>query len=261
MATSTIPQSAEPLVKAFLAGGGLPGNAGFHNSIYRGKYLGASVTAAQYAAISAGTFDDLFIGDYWTINSVNWRVAAFDYWFNTGDTGHFCTAHHAVIVPDSGLLLGKMNSADTTAGAYVGSDFYTGNNSNGGKAACQSAIAGAFGSAHLLSHRECLSNAVTDGYESADAWYDSAFDLMTEQMVYGGRMRGNYMNNSHSRTIGSCQLPLFAYDKSRFQAGGHWWLRDVASSTEFCIVSGLGDAGKFQPSEPLFLRPAFGIKA
>ena len=38
-------------------------NAGFHNSVYRGKYLGSSVTAEQYAQISAGTFDDLFIGD------------------------------------------------------------------------------------------------------------------------------------------------------------------------------------------------------
>ena len=36
-------------------------NAGAHNAIYRGKYLGTSVTAAQYAAIAAGTFDDLYI--------------------------------------------------------------------------------------------------------------------------------------------------------------------------------------------------------
>ena len=33
--------------------------AGAHNSIYRGKNLGTSVTAAQYAAIKAGTFDDM----------------------------------------------------------------------------------------------------------------------------------------------------------------------------------------------------------
>ena len=38
-----------------------------HNSIYRGKYLGTSVTTAQYTAISAGTFEDLYIGDYRTI--------------------------------------------------------------------------------------------------------------------------------------------------------------------------------------------------
>ena len=42
-------------------------NAGAHNAIYRGKSLGSTVTTAQYSAINAGTFDDLYIGDYWTI--------------------------------------------------------------------------------------------------------------------------------------------------------------------------------------------------
>lgn len=42
-------------------------NAVAHNSIYRGKYLGSSVTAEQYLAISTGAFTDLYIGDYWTI--------------------------------------------------------------------------------------------------------------------------------------------------------------------------------------------------
>ena len=143
----------------FYAGSDLGNNnAGFHNSLYRGKYLGNTVTAAQYAQISAGTFDDLFIGDYWTINSVNWRIAAFDYWYNTGDTN--CTTHHVVIVPDSNLVSAKMNDTNITTGAYIGSDFYTGNNSNTGKSSMNSAINNAFGSAHILSHREHLQNAV-----------------------------------------------------------------------------------------------------
>ena len=76
-------------------------NDGAHNAIYRGKYLGESATEAQYAAISAGTFDDLYIGDYWTIGGVNYRIAAFDYYLNSGDTA--CTAHHVVLVPDTCL--------------------------------------------------------------------------------------------------------------------------------------------------------------
>lgn len=42
-------------------------NAGFHNSVYRGKYLGTAVTDTQWTAIGNGTFEDLYIGDYWTI--------------------------------------------------------------------------------------------------------------------------------------------------------------------------------------------------
>ena len=38
-------------------------NAGAHNAIYRGKSLGSTVTTAQYAAIKAGTFDDLYMSD------------------------------------------------------------------------------------------------------------------------------------------------------------------------------------------------------
>ncbi len=38
-----------------------------HNSIYRGKNLGSSVTAEQSAATSNGTFTDIYPGDYWLI--------------------------------------------------------------------------------------------------------------------------------------------------------------------------------------------------
>lgn len=56
--------------------------AGFHNSIFRGKNLGSTITDAQYTAISTGTFDDLFVGDYWdfVIDGVNVRgvIAGFN---------------------------------------------------------------------------------------------------------------------------------------------------------------------------------------
>lgn len=76
--------------------------AGAHNAIYRGKYLGSAVTEAQYAAIAAGTFEDMYIGDYWTIGDVNYRIAAFDYYYRTGDTS--CDTHHITLVPDGNML-------------------------------------------------------------------------------------------------------------------------------------------------------------
>ena len=95
-------------------------NAGAHNCVYRGKYLGNALTTEQKAQISAGTFNDLYIGDYWTIDGVNYRIAAFDYWLNSGDTS--CTKHHVVIVPDSCLYNAKMNTTNVTTGAYIGSE-------------------------------------------------------------------------------------------------------------------------------------------
>ena len=93
--------------------------AGAHNGIFRGKCLGTSVTDAQWAEIKAGTFNDMYIGDYWTIDGVDWVIAAFDYYFGTGDIE--CTAHHVVIVPRGVLYNAPMNSTHTTDGAYFGS--------------------------------------------------------------------------------------------------------------------------------------------
>ena len=266
-AFATLLESPEALV--FTKGKTLTQNAGFHNSIFRGKSLGSSVTAAQWSAIGNGTFDDLFIGDYWTINSIVWRIAAFDYWYRCGDTE--CTTHHAVIVPDSNLLSGDgstthwMNKTDITTGAYIGSDFYTGNNSNTGKSQCVNKANSAFGSAHILSHREYFSNAVTDGYESAGSWYDSTVDMMNEQMVYGCPVFGNCMNTTHipnSYTIDKSQLPLFALAPSFICNRAHWWLRDVVSATYFANVYYYGDCACHGASYSwVGVRPAFGIRA
>lgn len=252
-------ESPEALV--FTKGKSLTQNAGFHNSIYRGKYLGNSVTAAQYAAISAGTFDDLFIGDYWTINSVNWRIAAFDYWLNCGDTS--CTTHHVVIVPDSNLASAQMNSTNITTGAYIGSDMYTGANSNTGLSTAKSTINSAFGSAHILNHRQLFANAVTDGMASGWAWYDSTVDLMNESMVYGSPVSGARKTGDTNFNVGidKSQLPLFQHDISRACNRASWWLRDVASAALFADVNAGGNAGYYGASNSVGVRPAFGIRA
>ena len=139
--------------------------AGAHNSVYRGKDLGTSVTAEQYAAIAAGTFDDLYIGDYWTIGGVTYRIAAFDYYLHTGDTP--CTDHHAVIVPDSGMYEAAMNNSNTTDGGYYGSKLRT-----SGLEPAKATILSAFGADHILTHRQLLSNAVRNGAISGWAWYE-----------------------------------------------------------------------------------------
>lgn len=237
-------------------------NAGAHNSIYRGKYLGSSVTAEQYAAISSGKFTDLYIGDYWTIGGVNYRIAAFDYWLHTGNTE--CTTHHIVIVPDSTIANGKMNNTNTTTGGYVGSDFYTGNNENTAFATAKSVVNNAFGSSHILNHREYLINEVTDGHSSAGAWYDSTLELMNEQMVYGTKILEPSGDGSRlfiNYTIDTSQLPLFRYDHSLICIREDWWLRNVITGSIFADVHGSCNAGSYSASYSIGIRPAFAIKA
>ena len=230
-------------------------NAGAHNTIYRGKYLGSSVTEAQWNAISAGTFDDLYVGDYWTIGGVNWRIAAFDYYYNTGDT--VFTKHHAVIVPDSVLYTHVMNDTNITTGAYVGSKMYT-----EGLEQAKTTINNAFGSSHVLSHRIYLSNATSDGKASAGAWADSTVDLMCEHMVYGNGVfspvsDGTTVPNNYR--VEKSQLPLFQHEPSRICNRTTWWLRDVVSAYYFAGVSYNGNAAYVDASYSYGVRPAFCI--
>ena len=232
-------------------------NAGFHNSFYRGKSLGTEVTAEQYAAISAGTFDDMFIGDYWTINGTVYRIAHFDYWLNCGDTA--CTTHHVVVVPDTNLYSAKMNDSNVTTGGYIGSQMYTNNLAN-----AKTTIQTAFGNGHILTHREYFVNAVTNGKPSAGSWYNSAIDLMNERMVYGNPVfePGNDGSTVPTLyTIDKSQLALFALDPSRICNYYYWWLRDVVSGWNFASVERRGYADHGNASYARGVRPAFGIKA
>ena len=229
-------------------------NAGAHNAIYRGKSLGSSVTTTQYSAISAGTFDDMYIGDYWTIGGVNYRIAAFDYYLNCGDTS--CTKHHVVLVPDTCLYNHVMNDTNITTGAYVGSKMYT-----EGLEQAKTTIKAAF-SGHVLSKRIYLSNATANGKASAGAWCDSEVDLMCEHMVYGNGVfspvsDGTTVPNNYR--VEKSQLPLFQHEPSRICNRASWWLRDVISASRFAIVSDDGGADCYTASYSSGIRPAFCI--
>ena len=239
-------------------------NAGAHNAIYRGKSLGSTVTTAQYAAIKAGTFDGLYIGDYWTIGGVNYRIAAFDYYFNSGDTS--CTTHHVVIVPDTYLYNAQMHNtssggwesgaANTTAGGYVGSDMYK-SNLEQAKTTIKSAFSG-----HVLKHRIYLTNAVANGRASGGAWCDSEVDLMCEQMVYGSGIFSPVSDGSNvlaNYRVEKSQLPLFQHEPSRICNRATWWLRDVITASYFASVNYHGNADCYNASLSYGVRPAFCI--
>ena len=229
-------------------------NGAAHNSIYRGKYLGTSVAAEQYAAISAGTFTDLYIGDYWTIGGVNYRIAAFDYYWNCGDNA--LPPHHAVIVPEKNLYSAVMNTTNTTAGGYVGSQMYTTN-----LAQAKTTIKAAF-SGHVVNHRVYLVNAVANGYSSGCAWLDSEVELMNEQMAYGSGVFSPVSTGSvlpANYRVEKSQLPLFAMNPAMLNTRENYWLRDVINALGFALASSGGFANCSSASNSYGVRPAFCI--
>lgn len=230
----------------------LADGAAAHNCIYRGKNLGTSVTAEQYAAISSGKFTDLYIGDYWVIKGVTYRIAAFDYYYNCGDTNF--TKHHAVIVPDTSLYKAQMNTSNVTTGGYTGSAMYKSN-----LAQAKTTIKAAFGSAHVLTKRELLTNAVNGNTPSGWAWFDSDVELMNEVQAYGSVAWGAHDGNGYNVASGDGQFPLFMFDRTKLHNREDYWLRDVASATYFSDVSNRGYASDFNASASCGVRPAFCI--
>lgn len=230
----------------------LADGAAAHNCIYRGKNLGTSVTAEQYAAISSGKFTDLYIGDYWVINGVTYRIAAFDYYYNCGDTNF--TKHHVVIVPDTSLYKAQMNTSNVTTGGYTGSAMYKSN-----LAQAKTTIKAAFGSTHVLTKRELLTNAVNGNTPSGWAWFDSDVELMNEVQAYGSVAWGAHDGNGYNVASGDGQFPLFMFDRTKLHNREDYWLRDVASATYFSIVSGDGGANGYDASDSFGVRPAFCI--
>ena len=151
--------------------------AGVHNSLFRGKSLG-TFTDAISSEITSGRFTDLWVGDYFTINSRVYRIAHFDPFYNCGDTA--LTTHHIAVVPNASMRSARMNPSHTTTGGYVGSEIRTTN-----LATPTNTIKTDFGSSHVLTYRDLLTTTVASGQASKSGWYDCCVELMSETMVYG----------------------------------------------------------------------------
>ena len=243
----------------------VPKNAGTHNGIYRGK----DITDLFYDGtlsqqIAAGTFDDVFIGDY-IIGKVSKRkylVADINYRLNMGDTE--CKTPHILMIPERIMGTAKMNDTNITTGTYVGSKMYIEY-----LMPFKEVIYNDFESEHIVSHRNLFANATTNGYESAGGWFHSDIELMNEIMVYGSNIFHNIQNGAnlaYNYTMDKQQLSLFRLKPdltvARNDAGERYWywLRDVVSASIFAIVSHYGFAGHGSASDSGGVRPAFLIK-
>ena len=243
----------------------VPKNASAHNGIYRGK----DITDLFYDGtlsqqIAAGTFDDIFIGDY-IIGKVSKRkylVADINYRLNMGDAE--CKTPHILMIPERIMGTAKMNDTNITTGAYVGSKMYTEY-----LTPFKAVIQNDFEISHIVQHKNLLANAVTNGYESAGGWFDSTIELMNEIMVYGGNIFHNIQNGAnlpYNYTIDKQQLSLFKLRPdltvARNDAGERYWywLRDVVSASYFADVNDNGNANHYGASGASGVRPAFLIK-
>lgn len=224
----------------------------FHNAYPRCKYLGTSITDAQNTAIKNRTYDDLFIGDYWTINGINWRIVAIDYYYNVGFPTNFDKGN-IIVMPDTVLYNAQMNETNTTAGAYYGSLMRTQNLNN-----ARTIAQNAFGS-HLANHRILLTNSVGTSGPDGWAWYDSdGVELPNEVQIYGARVWSSAL---HGFDIASQkqQFPLMLFAPQFVNTRQSYWLQDVSSdsvSSTFACADLGGNADNRNASNSYGVRPS-----
>ena len=212
-----------------------------HRNIFRGKCLGESITDEQLTAIRDGNFDDLYIGDYWEIKGVKYRIADVNYWKNVGyPESEKVQKPHILIVPDTILGSGQMHTSNSTSGGYRNSSM---------KAARLVQIANSLPDTFkniLISHR-----MFSDG-----SWGNTSVDIMNEVMVHGTYI---CTDNNNRQTSDTQQLALFRLAPELKAIGVNYWLRNVAGSQTYTLISQYGDASSDMATSTYGIRPVFAI--
>ena len=264
----------------------LTNNPYIHNAIPRCKDIQEYFDdGSLYTRISSGTFEDLYIGDYFKAKyngtEKTFRLAGFNtFWINTSTTSYgVIDKNHAVVVPDECLKTSSMYTASSSStvvgqisnGGYGKSVVHSTSigsiTSNAGVGNINLNLYTIFGS-HLISSRESLSISVSTSILSGagDGLYGASNNcttyicqavVMPELEVYGTTLASSsYYDNQSNHA----QLPLFRLIPwMKNITRDDWWLRDVASSDSFCMVSRYGNASRATADEVKGIRPRFCI--
>lgn len=244
-------------------------SAASHNALYRGKDLTSYFNSgAMSTAIANGTFDDIYPGDYiiktvtvngTTYSNIKWIVGDLDYHLHRGDTE--TTTHHVVLFPETHLGNARMNASNTTSGGYQGSEMWTTT-----IPLYATGIINAFGSSHVLVHRERLTKAIdANAYaggggmgNGATVYADGEWVNVTANIFNEAMMFGHAPFASSGRDTYDCNKQIAAFRYGQNFTRANWcWLRDVASSFSFAFAGSNGEADYGPASNTGGVRPYF----
>ena len=246
------------------------------NSQYRGRSLGTISSTTQIAEfindlhISEGLFDGLHLGDYITVQdgtyNANWMIAGFDTEFykgwldNSSNPTPYITQHHITLIPRVPLFNAQMNSTNTTSGGYKGSAMHTST-----LPTVVSNLQTVLGS-HLLKRYALLSSAVdttrsnmfgnAGGASSSWKWTEVYATLPSEVQIYGSTI---WSSSGYDTGEACMKLPVFNFINHVQFSRWAFWLRGVASSSNFCGANSGGNADAWGASDSFGVRPVICI--
>ena len=219
-------------------------------------------------------------GQYQTTGSQYVTIAGLDTMMGNGDQGNGVDYHHAVMVPGQGFGgtqhfgRSRMNATKTTEGGYKASEMNTlvlGDVVSAGSTAADATINqqlyAEFGS-HLKTTREYVSCGINatgynrfgsaTGCASEWEWISAQAILLSEVEAYGSII---WSSSGYDTGNANKQLPLLAISKqAQNNRSSSWWLKDIASADNFCLLNNYGFANASGTNIPhIGVRPRFII--
>ena len=230
-------------------------NAQTHNATYRGQSLG-SFNETFANDIDNGTFNNMWVGDYFTINNHIYKIAGFNYKYdheeNTG------LANHLIMITDV-LSNQAMNSSDTTAGGFAGTELFKNYFPQ-----IESQLTTDFGS-HLLTFKSYLSTSI-DGNGAPDdgQWYSLKTCMCNSAMWWGSPSADSNNANGVKFNLGdeTEQLPIMKLHKVEQESGENIvWLRDVCDSKSFVAANPDGASDTYAANSSTESINDIGVRA
>ena len=217
----------------------------------------------QEHGIDDKSYKDLYLGDYFRIQdgtyNAEWIVAHFDYYYNKGEP---VGPKGVVLIPgDTSCGSSKMNNTDTSVGGYASSIANT--------TVCPAiatALQRVLGS-YLLTISARLTYTINTSIPSmAGANWQGAstnWNWVTTQCILPNEIQlcgSNVCSSSFYDTAEACdKLAVFNFINCVYIHRATFWLRNVASSTNFsrATITGITDA--YGASNSYAIRPLIYI--
>lgn len=209
-----------------------------HNGGIRGQNLGSSYTAEQKAAIAAGTFDDIYVGDYWEINGMRYVIVDIDYYMNYGHPAP-TTQHHVIVYPSDNL---------STQGYTFDSYFY-------GNSSVYTTYLPAIASNLEAIFGNYLINQTLVLYNSGGMFWGQAKCVLPSIVQIEGY---SFYITPDKEQHRSKQFAYFRYDSSLASPStDRMWLRDSNNDGYRLFYTPVGSSGNIGIGASYYLRPYF----
>ena len=196
------------------------GEIELHNSIAGFRDKGTVLTDEQKAAITNKTFDDLYIGDYWTINGHRYYIAKFHSW-----------SGGKLMMLSNVLYNAQMNETDTNEGGYYNSWLY-----NTGLEQAEEILTADWGDM-LMNFKEYIPDSNATGYVNFNGVRTLPYKCMipTYRMLYGHAFSG-YPQDTYCY-YSDTQLPIAMFEAGRgvIHNGDDYWVQECYNSSDSFI--------------------------